>query len=1251
MTTHRWANRDPYPVRTELEQRVDMMIYLQRLFGNIDFKDPATFAQYPILQALNEDGVYTFYDLMGLTLEDIEGLCYHVEIVDSNGVVVETKKRKVPIFQRRCLLAGNAYWHETQFEKLDKDDTAMVDLPNDIEYGKLKLYRVTCYQPGKAIVPFMEFHRQRNHQLEIFRKNTRPSIKDFPIFQDEATWPKTKEKFEVSLKACGLAHLIDPTYKPENMELHEAESSWLYKVCQDRITNSIGKGIVSGHLKTMNCADIWRDLCARFDESMSAELRETKLNFYLTNFRLRDGAWKGPTQTFFPHYKEQYRQLCEISDQPFSDSQMVMFLNQAVQGVPRLETVLTTHKTARRASGRSTSITFNEFLEELTSVAQIIDQTNKSRSNSRIERSVNEHEFEFDQDSDDTDGHQDHVFETNVHDIDTDVEELISEVHSIAARPTASRPPSQFGQRSRPGFRRQGTGNRKKMFLDRETWSVLTDLDKKSWDAITDKGKDAIIKYGGKKTGPNVSRSVNEHETEELREFDDSPGAEGAVTDQEPAEISNAEMNSKKEIREVKIDDTSTKKPRSILKSNNVTWNKNVARKNQERNAEMTINKLLSQHSKYTVRREPGSMKAPDRNKEFREVNMTMTGEEPRILADFRGEVSMAEYTKGGITRGRLDVTRFNRVGTAKGKPAGGEKTTGLTDGGQVPEKKATSGTSSSSYLKYWRELQDAGNNKDVSDATERSTVAAAPRTETSEPADQYISSYYQEYMKSIQEADHAEQPRTSSYGADESMISDTSRPSTAESTRPVDLLQEFKTTDEGRGQDLQIDAQLRMAQQNAETNKLVPQDQSLDESHVQASPFDDDWGEDLLRIEVKDVDFDSGDDDELIMAMYLRLSGGRDGVIETVKKEWRSYQEFCERERIKREQERIRQQQQDLQAVKLRSIQEMDREIERLKAQRNAMAGATAKPTKPTPKNAPTPVKSTKNSGKEQIRIDSNDEFPPLSQTQEENTSTRDQNTKTPTANVQTPPRRNQAPIPGNTRDTVPFMNTIVASPKGQHVVIQDKETTAVQMIEKDGSLRTGAPENQVQESDSGTDLNATTDSITPGTEPPAEKRTKSEDIPDTDGEELREHPTKPGSNSSNSSSMSDQTPTDLHHRLTRTTGNLPQGQLNDDMINSMEGDWKTKVTKTQVKKMKQAQAQKRKAAEQAQKKNTPKSEDKNAPGNSNNRAGRGHGRGHGTRGQFNSPHPNLNRNQGGRSANSKNRGNNQGKAWAKQS
>ena len=65
----------------------------------------------------------------------------------------------------------------------------------------------------------------------------------------------------MTLKACGLEHMIDPDYTIEDPDLHAVQSSWLYKAFQDRITNSIGKGIVSKHIDTMDCQKIWKALC------------------------------------------------------------------------------------------------------------------------------------------------------------------------------------------------------------------------------------------------------------------------------------------------------------------------------------------------------------------------------------------------------------------------------------------------------------------------------------------------------------------------------------------------------------------------------------------------------------------------------------------------------------------------------------------------------------------------------------------------------------------------------------------------------------------------------------------------------------------------------------------------------------------------------------------------------------------------------------------------------------------------------
>ena len=117
-----------------------------------------------------------------------------------------------------------------------------------------------------------------------------------------------------------------------------------------------------------------------------------------------------------------------------------------------------------------------------------------------------------------------------------------------------------------------------------------------------------------------------------------------------------------------------------------------------------------------------------------------------------------------------------------------------------------------------------------------------------------------------------------------------------ADSTRPADLIRDYTVDDGTLSHKAQIDLQLRMAQQNAKTNKLAPRDQSESEPSVPVSPFDDDWG-DLYKIDLKEIDFDSGDDDEVILAMYLQLVGGRDQVIEHVKAEWQDYQEYCKEE------------------------------------------------------------------------------------------------------------------------------------------------------------------------------------------------------------------------------------------------------------------------------------------------------------------------------------------------------------------
>ena len=108
LTNSRWGTRDPYPQRTPMEQRVDMVGFVEQALGGISFRDPQVFDQFRILQALHEAMITTFKDLVSLTYEDIEDLTYHLKIYDQKGNHRETRKKSVPVWQKRSLQAAIA---------------------------------------------------------------------------------------------------------------------------------------------------------------------------------------------------------------------------------------------------------------------------------------------------------------------------------------------------------------------------------------------------------------------------------------------------------------------------------------------------------------------------------------------------------------------------------------------------------------------------------------------------------------------------------------------------------------------------------------------------------------------------------------------------------------------------------------------------------------------------------------------------------------------------------------------------------------------------------------------------------------------------------------------------------------------------------------------------------------------------------------------------------------------------------------
>ena len=135
--------------------------------------------------------------------------------------------------------------------------------------------------------------------------------------------------------------------------------------------------------------------------------------------------WKNGQQNFIMHFKETVHLYNEINDtDPFSDNQLLSFLNVAVSGVPNLAQVLTNNQTSRRAANNNTDLTWEEYSKIMIQHAQVYNAANTHTRNPKAQTQVNFHEhffnrdmphtiFDFDQNtSPDSNGY--HVFKVNM---------------------------------------------------------------------------------------------------------------------------------------------------------------------------------------------------------------------------------------------------------------------------------------------------------------------------------------------------------------------------------------------------------------------------------------------------------------------------------------------------------------------------------------------------------------------------------------------------------------------------------------------------------------------------------------------------------------------------------------------------------------------------------------------------------------------------------------------------------------------
>jgi hypothetical protein len=224
---------------------------------------------------------------------------------------------------------------------------------------------------------------------------------------------------------------------------------------------------------------------------------------------------------------EQARIHNEVSKHPFQEMQLITFLNSCLSGTPNLSQVLTLHQTAKKAAGITTDIKMAEYVAILLDQAQVHDAGNTHSTNPRARRSVNTHEFVFEDSNPNDYGDTYEVFKTEIHDHETPIELLVNRTEQGPRRPR----------------------------VDSNTWHSLSKDDQIAWDTVSDQGKSAILTYASKnsskfgnhngilRNSEKKTRFANDFKSRQANTHEQSPTTQDTETTNEDTSNTTIEVS------------------------------------------------------------------------------------------------------------------------------------------------------------------------------------------------------------------------------------------------------------------------------------------------------------------------------------------------------------------------------------------------------------------------------------------------------------------------------------------------------------------------------------------------------------------------------------------------------------------------------------------------------------------------------------------------------------------------------------
>ena len=213
-------------------------------------------------------------------------------------------------------------------------------------------------------------------ELAIFKKSVKPSVSDYPTLKEDAYWRSFLNGLRSNSALHGTTNVLNATYRPttqEEAELFEYHQRFMFNVFKKNVLTSKGKVAVRHHERTFDAQQVFIELLATYEESLSTTLSATDLRNEINNMRL-DDSWKKPYEAFLNVWTHKVLDLEIIEDATVSDVTKRIWLTTALSTNKVMKDAISHATTTERtfqALGHSTQgVGFRQFFDIVLSNAR-----------------------------------------------------------------------------------------------------------------------------------------------------------------------------------------------------------------------------------------------------------------------------------------------------------------------------------------------------------------------------------------------------------------------------------------------------------------------------------------------------------------------------------------------------------------------------------------------------------------------------------------------------------------------------------------------------------------------------------------------------------------------------------------------------------------------------------------------------------------------------------------------------------------